>query len=201
MRRFAQLGFPTTRDEEWKFTSVTPIARIPFRLAEPRPLDEAAVAALESARRILTAEPYAALLVFVNGRFVPELSSSDRLPVGVRAGSLAVALEEVPGVVEAHLGRYAATNGTSFAALNTAFIQDGAFIHIAREIVLEAPVHLLYVASPADAPEIAHPRNLIVCEEHTQATVIESYIGVGETAYFTNAVTEIVAGESSVLDY
>jgi len=201
IRRFEQLGFPTTRDEEWKYTSVAPIARTLFRPAEPRALDAAASAALESVRRVLAAEPFAALLVFLNGRFAPELSSADGLPDGVRVSSLAAALEETPEIVEQHLNRYADLNGTAFAALNTAFIQDGAFVHLPRGMVLEPPIHVVFLASPGDAPEITHPRNLIVCEEQSQATVIESYVGAGDRPYFTNAVTEIAACENSVLEY
>ncbi|MGA9884326.1 MAG: Fe-S cluster assembly protein SufD [Candidatus Acidiferrales bacterium] len=193
--RFNEVGFPTQRDEDWRFTNLAAIAQTPFRLARngrslPSPEQ------VEAFRM-----PGAACtLVFVDGRFAPQLSWLGNLPSGVTVASLASELATNPGTVEPHLGRYLNTQRDSFAALNTAFIEDGAFVHIAKSVVAEAPIHLLYVSTPHDFPAVSHPRNLIVAEENSRATIVEDYASLGGTA-LCNTVTELVAGDSSVISH
>jgi Fe-S cluster assembly protein SufD len=116
--------------------------------------------------------------------------------------------------VQQHLARYARYRDRAFVALNTALMEDGAYVRIPRGVIVEEPIHLLFVGSAADgAPAVSHPRILIVAEENSQATVIETFVGVGDGVgrptpglpdggvYFTNAVTEIVAAENAVLDH
>src|SRR5690349_9389342 len=123
LERFAELGFPTTRLEDWKYTSVAPIARIPFA---PAPPDTGSKRSLPAS---LGYKDFAASLVFVNGRCVEQLPASDALPSGVRVTSLAAALAGPhAALVEQHLTRYARYDDHAFVALNTAFIEDGAFI-------------------------------------------------------------------------
>ena len=190
-RRFAELGFPTTRDEDWRFTNVSTIARTQFSAA---PSDLSAWGERQLEQRLA---PYEGglRLVFINGRYLPELSSP-KLPRGIRA----TPLREANGAVEAHLARYAAYQDRAFVALNTANFEDGACIEIPKGTVVEDPIHLVFLATGGDVPVISHPRSLIVVGPGSQATVVESYLGHG-TKYFTNAVTEIVAGERSVVDH
>lgn len=190
-RRFAEMGFPTTRDEDWRFTNVSPIARTQFSAA-PSDLSGWGEGQLE--QRLV---PYEGgpRLVFINGRYSPELSSL-KLAWGIRA----TPLREANGAVEAHLARYADYQDRAFVALNTANFKDGACIQIPKGTVVEGPIHLVFLASGGDVPVISHPRNLVVIGSGSQATVVESYIGHG-AKYFTNAVTEIVAGERSVVDH
>jgi Fe-S cluster assembly protein SufD len=201
MERFITLGFPTIKHEEWKYTSVAPIARVPF---QPAVRDEVAVMERDL-------KPFgdvaACRLVFVNGRFAPHLSSDvSELPPGVRAGSLADALRSDSAIVEAHLAQYAHFDNHTFVALNTALMEDGAYVYIPRNRVIEEPIHLLFIATADGKPSVSHPRNLVVLDENSQATVIETYIGGGRAAtegcpYFTNAVTELAVGENAVLDH
>jgi Fe-S cluster assembly protein SufD len=195
--RFAELGFPTTQDEDWRFTSVAAIAQTPFGLAR----DER----VEVAPRAIEAFTFPGLactrLVFVNGRYAPRLSSGRPLPDGVTVGSLAQALSADPGFLEPHLARYADYHHDAFSALNTAFMEDGAFVHIPRGRVLEEPVHLLYVSTTTAAPTMTHPRNLIVAGDSSEATLVEDYVSLGEGVSFSNVVTEVVAGEGSVLSH
>ncbi len=193
---FAKTGFPTRRDEEWRFTNVSPIAETPFTLAT-------------KAGSTLTSDALAAYtydgmggtqLVFVNGHFQADLSSAE-FPKGVTVSTLAQAMTGNAAVVEAHLGKYAAPDSQAFVALNTAALEDGAFVQIARNAVIEDPIHLLFVSAPHGGPTVSHPRTLIVAEENSQATLVESYSGTADGVYFTNAVTEIVARENSVLDH
>lgn len=200
MKRFTELGFPTTRNEDWKFTNVAPIAKFPFavKLAASSEKDGLTVATLERAAYTIGD---ATQLVFVNGSYAPELSSLRSLPDGVRVTSLAAALHAHGDLLERHLARYAAFQDYAFTALNTAFLGDGAFIHLPRGTTVEAPIHLLFVTTAAAEGTVSHPRNLILAEAESQVTLVESYVGLEEEVYFSNAVTEIVASKGSVLDH
>jgi Fe-S cluster assembly protein SufD len=195
--RFLSVGFPTTRQEEWRFTSVAPIAEREFRLAAgPRP-DPAVVDPLR-----LPGEQ-AAELVFVNGSHVPALSRLGDLPRASRVESLAASLADRGPEVEPHLARVAQFERHPFVALNTAFLHDGAYIHLPAGTILERPIHLLFV-STGEAEGIStmtHPRVLVVLGAGSQALIVETYAGPDGAQYFTNAVTEIVLGENAVLDH
>lgn len=197
MDRFSELGFPTTHEEDWRFTNVAPIAETSFRLAQDGPV--------EPTRRELERFGFSDLagirLVFVNGRYEPGLSWLQRLPEGVRVGSLVHELTTDPGALEQHLGRYADHQHDAFCALNTAFMEDGAFVLIPRRTVLSEPISLLYVSAPTADPAITHPRNLIVAGEESQATIVEDYVSLSGDVHFSNVVTEVVVGENSVLSH
>ena len=191
MDQFVRVGFPTPRDEEWRFTPVAPIAQAEFSPAAPT---RVASAVLTPYRFGHAEWPQ---LVFVNGKFAPEHSKIPALPSGVRVASLAAALADDPRVVEAHLSRYARPDVSAFAALNTAFMRDGGFVHVPAGVVLEQPIHLLFVSTPGSSGA-AHPRNLIVVERGARASIVESYVGLeGAGAYLTNAVTEVFSGEDA----
>jgi Fe-S cluster assembly protein SufD len=197
IERFAALGFPTLDDEEWRFTNLASLVRVPFRLARPQ---RSAVTAAQVQRVAPPVEP-CSLLVFVDGRFAPELSALGQLPPGVILGSLALGVREQRDLVEPHLAQYADYEEHPFIALNTAFVNDGAFLFVPRGTVLALPVHFLFVATEAGEPTAAHPRNLVVLGANSQARVVESYVGMRDRITLTNAVTEIVAGEHAVLDH
>lgn len=148
--RFDARGFPTTRDEEWRFTSVAPIAKAQFPEAAPK----------------------------------------------VSGDSLRAALEQDPQLVEEHLGQYASYEDNPFVALNTAHFEDGAFVHIPANTVVERPLRIGFTAVP---DRTTHPRNLIVVGAGSQVQIIEKYTGRGP--YFTNAVTEIVVGENAIVEH
>ena len=123
------------------------------------------------------------------------------MPEGVKAGSLASALDSDGGLLEEHLARYASYRRNAFTALNTAFVEDGAFVYLPKDAVVKEPIHLLFLSTASKDPAVCHPRNLIVAGSSAQATVIESYAGLEGGVYFTNAVTEIVTGEQSRIDH
>jgi Fe-S cluster assembly protein SufD len=174
---------------------VSAIARTTFRPASDVKLAKGDTAAWR-------VDDVAATLVFVNGRYSAELSEVAALPKGVTVTSLADRIGVAPEEVEKHLGRYADTQRDPFVALNTAFINDGAYVHVARGVVVEAPIYLLYLSTKEDAPTMTHPRNLIVAEDEAQVAVIEDYASVGgESVVLSNAVTELVAGESAVAQH
>ncbi len=200
--RFCQAGFPTTRDEDWRFTNVSEIARTPFRLAAkavPRDGSTELTPADLAPWRIPGA---ACQLVFINGRFSPRLSSVSKLPAGVEVDSLARKLALNPSALEPHLGRYLDIQRDSFSALNTAFAEDGAYVRVERGIVLEAPIHLLFLGADTGAPAVTHPRNLIVAEENSQVSVVEDYVSLpqsGAAVTLSNSATELIAGDNSVV--
>ncbi len=195
--RFTELRFPSTQDEAWRHTDVAPVAEIPFQAAGYR-------------RDARTAEQLAEVtfgaaswsrLVFLNGHFSPELSTLQPLRAGVRVSSLAVALGTDASAVEPYLAHHARYEDRAFVALNTAFMKDGAFVSIPPDTALEAPLHLVFASTADGEATMSHPRNLIVMGPGSQATIAQSYIGVGEGRYFTNAVTELVLGEHATIDH
>jgi Fe-S cluster assembly protein SufD len=194
--RFCEVGFPTTHDEDWRFTNVSAIAKTPFKLAAP-PAHQVGKADLA-----LFALPDAACqLVFIDGYFAPELSQVGTLPEGLEITSLAKALEANPAAIEAHLGKYLDIQRDPFSALNTAFAQDGGFVHVKKGVVLEQPIHLLFVSTAGDVPLMSHPRNLIVAEAESQVSVVEDYVSLKGGVAFSNTATEIVAGGSAVVSH
>jgi Fe-S cluster assembly protein SufD len=201
LERFAEIGFPSTRQEQWRSTNVAPLARLRYRLPAHGPADAAGITAEAIAPHLWEA---AATLVFVDGHFAPSLSRRDELPAGVFAGSLAVALETMPKEIEPWLGRQASYEEQAFVALNTAFFEDGAFLSLPKGTVIERPIHLLFLSSaaPGELPVAAFPRNLIVAGESSQVRVVETYASLQENAvYFTCPVTEIEAGPNSAVDH
>lgn len=194
INRFYELDFPTTDLEDWRFTDTSPIAETAFRRASARTGAEPPAGITDGPLR-------ACQLAFVNGVFAPRTSSVLGLPDGVRAGSLAELLRTEPSAAEAHLGRTAAFDQNAFTALNTAFFRDGAFIHVPRGLVVEEPIHLLFVAIGEGEPAVVHPRVLVVLEEGAQATIVESYVSHGGGVYFTNAVTEVVLADGAVAEH
>ncbi len=194
--RFSEAGFPTTRDEDWRFTNPAAIAQTPFHLIRNGH-------SLPSQKDIEQFRMTGAgcRLVFVDGRFVPGLSSIGKLPAGVTVSNLAAEIARNPEAIEKHLGRYLNTQRDSFGALNTAFLEDGAYVHISKGVVLESPVAVLYVSTEHDSPAVNHPRNLIVAEENSQATIVEDYVSLGGGQALCNTVTELVAGDHSVVSH
>ncbi len=194
--RFCDVGFPTTKDEDWRFTNVSPISSEPFGLPQG---GKAQLTATDVQPFLI--ESVACSLVFVNGRFVPELSAMKLLPTGVEAGSLADESANPAGALELHLGRYLNIERDPFNALNTAFIDDGAYVRIQRGVVLEAPIQLLFISTAADFPRMTHPRNLLIAERDAQATIVEEHVSLGRGVSFSNVVTELIAAENAVISH
>jgi Fe-S cluster assembly protein SufD len=193
--RFVELGFPTVREEDWRFTNVAPIVATEFRPAPAVRLD---VGVLQSF--LWPDAPFRA--VVVNGRFVPELSRLGGLPNGVRFGSLAAAAVDHADVVGRYLGQLCDAGASAFTALNTAFTLDGAYVFVPDGLVLEQPLQILFVATGAGAEAaISHPRTLIVAGDRSQLQIVETYVSAAGERHFSNAVTEVAAGEGAIVDH
>ncbi len=193
--RFEALDFPTTRDEAWKYTSVAPIVKA--QLQQPLALDLAGVTA-ETLAPFTYNEARQSQLVFINGFFAETLSNLSALPAGVIVSNLANVPTEAANLVRKHLATQADHLDHTFTALNTANLNDGAFVFIPRGKAVEAPIHLLFVSTENT---LSHPRVLIVADEGSVSTVIESYVSLHETASFSNAVTEVVTLSGAVVDH
>jgi Fe-S cluster assembly protein SufD len=196
--QFVTMGFPTTKQEEWRFTSVDAIVDGGFVLAGSpgSPVPEVDV------------DPFrlpdtAAELVFVDGHYVPSLSRSTVLPHDTHVESLASAMAANRERLGLHLAHLAPYEGRPFVALNAAFLGAGAWIDLAAGSVLEQPLHLLFVAD-GDAggrPCMTHPRVVVVLGENSQASIVETFVGRDGAGYFTNAVTDVVVGENAGLEH
>jgi Fe-S cluster assembly protein SufD len=197
LQSFSELGFPTTRHEEWRYTNVSPIARTRFHPASPY-------------RSGLAAADFSGFtfggveccqLVFVDGHFSETLSMFGQLPRGARVRNLAGSLSSDRNRVEPHLARYARIEDNAFAALNTAFMRDGAFIFLPAGTILRDVIHVLHLSTVGMEPTVSYPRTLIVAGEGSQAGIVETHAAIGEGVYFTNSVTEVVAGPGAVIDH
>ena len=195
--RFERLGFPTTHQEEYRFTNVAPIEKAGFR-----PAAVAGVPALEEVDR-LTYEG-CDRVVICDGVFTPSLSRLGALPDGVVVESLAAALTRQGELVERYLHRAEALEDGPFAALNTALFTDGLFVYVPKGATLERPLHVLVLASGNavdGAPPVSFPRLLLVVEENAEAKIIETYAATGENPYWTCAVTELWTGDSARFEH
>jgi Fe-S cluster assembly protein SufD len=197
IEKFAELGFPTPRNEDWHFTSVAPIAESVFS-----PLrGSSGVIEREALDPFTFAQRDWPLLVFVNGRYSAALSSLGALAKGVRATDLSSTLRNEPALIEPWLGKLSPLDGRSFSALNAAFMSDGAVIHIAPDTEAPVPLHVIFVSDSSAAKGVAHLRNLISAGRNSKATVIESYVSLGDSHYFTNAVTEVKVEAGATLTH
>ena len=188
--RFNALGWPTTRREEWKYTSLASLTSIDWKTDQRHAVPPDA------------ASPFGDLpiaeLMFINGVLHANRAALANEHPGIRIQPMAAAMQ-TEGFVQ-HFGRYADHERHAMTAQNTALWQDGAYIELAPGTLLEGFIHLFYVGGGTPKhPVMSHPRNLIVAGRGSQITVVESYVGKG--TYFTNTVTEIVAGEGSVVDH
>ncbi len=195
IERFAELGFPTRKNEAWKYTSVAKIAKAAL---DPDPPARNGVSR-EDIRAFLGSEAAQGWLVFEDGRFAPELSSDDALPTGVEAGGLADALDVHTELIRPLLDREDALN-RPFAALNGAFQRDGAFVRVTAGAAPERPIQLLFVTSPGASGHVANPRNIIQIDRGAKAAVMLRYESCCKDVYWTNAMTQILLQENAELD-
>ena len=195
IERFAELGFPSMKREDWKYTNVTPIAR--FIALEPG--GDAATGA--EALAVVDTSAMEHALVFLNGHFAPELSSPGVLPHGAVVDGLARVLHERPELAEPFLSRPSEIDERCFLSLNTAFQRDGAFVSLPRGAVLEEPIHLVFANGGGATNRTSHLRNLIAIAESASAVVVERYVALEDADYVTNAVTDVALGANAQLDH
>jgi Fe-S cluster assembly protein SufD len=191
--RLGATGWPSRREEAWRFTPIGPIRNMRFAPAATD--DDGIDGGLLD--RLGFADSYR--LVFVNGRLRPDLSTARALPRGVVAGSLAEALTGEPAPIEAVLGRLARPELHAFAALNAAYFTDGAFVLVPPHTIIERPIHLVFLAAGGESPTASLPRTLVLAGEESEAVVVESYAGSSPHALLVAPVTEIAVGAGARL--
>jgi Fe-S cluster assembly protein SufD len=191
---FNSSGFPTTRDEDWRFTSLAALTRTEFRRAP-----EAAVSREAIEKWHLVGG--ACRLVFINGHFVAGLSDLTGLPAGLQVSSLSQALGSSSESVEQHLGRYANLRRDVFAALNTALWEDGAYIRVQPGAKIDQPIYLLFVTTDAGDAVMTHPRSLIIAGPASEAAIVEDYVSLGSGAALSNSVTELAAADDAIISH
>src|SRR4051812_29317846 len=193
--RFAELGFPTTKNEDWHYTSVTPIADQEFTLLTAR-IDDVQE---EQLQPFLFAGNDWPTIVVVNGRFAPHLSSIRSLPQGVKIETMADSWHTSKSL-PSEVGRIANLDH-AFTALNTAFLHDGVSIEILKDAELSVPIHILYVTDSTAAKGMIHPRTVIVAGRNSKASVVESYVSLSDAMHLTNAVTEVTVTRGANLSH
>lgn len=202
MKHFSELGMPVVRElsfplkEDWIYTDLRTIADTPFH-TEPA----------EAELNDTALSPYEFgcsdwhRLVIANGVYSPALSRISDLPGGVVVSRLSDALADHPELVQPHLARYADVENAGLTALNTALFEDGLFVYVPRGGVLETPVHVHYVTTGCETPVATQPRTLVVAGDGANLKVVESYTGITDQRYLTNAVTEISVGRDGHVDH
>jgi len=195
--RFLELGFPTTHDEEWRFTNIAPIRSAQFEPSFRLPQQEIAKSDLDG---MYLTGPDGIHLVFINGRFAHNLSSVGGAVAHGEVGSLADAIKRSDPAL-ASLATIASYEQNAFVALSTAFMQDGAYIRIRDGASLETPVECLFVTTSPAESLVASPRNLFLVGNDSKVTIVESYVGHQQRAYLNNVVTEIVVGRNATVEH
>ena len=195
--RFEELDFPTTRNEEWKYTNVAPILKVPYREIFDLDADGLTVERIEPFTFV---ESRHSQMVFIDGIYSKELSDLSGLPHSAVVTSLAGMTEEQSLVASRHLAAYAKYQDDAFTALNTAHIGDGALVYIPDGKIVETPLHLLFISTSEEA-SATHPRVLIIAGKGAMATIIESYVSTDDNVYLTNAVTEVFTAEESAITH
>ena len=200
LSRFTELGLPTTRrgNEKWKYTNVAPISKATFEYPIEPSRDEVKVSDI---RGVAPWDDSWINLVFVDGHYSEALSTGLASVNGARVTNLADAVLSDREVVERHLAQHATFEDDGFTALNTAFLQDGAFIHVPEGESLPSLLNLIFVTSGGEQPIVSYPRALIVAGRHSKLTIIESYVSLSPTPYFNNAVTEIVLEDGAQVEH
>lgn len=189
-------GFPTTRDEMWRYTNIAPFLRRNFTLA-PAPANSLQFDSSVSWN--FPGDHYR--LVFIDGYFSPTLSHINDIPAGVIITNLAQGFLQQPDLISQHLEQCNKPNATAFTQLNTAFINDGAFIYLPAKTVVEKPIQLLFIATTTQEMRMASIRNLIIAEPNSQAHIIEHYLNVENNLYFTNTSSEIMLSENACIQH
>src|SRR5450759_2894706 len=198
IEKFSELGFPTTKQEDWRFTNILPLTKVPFRSVSKKDLPEVRT---DDIRKFIIGGASSSLLVFINGYFSNKLSDISSLPDEVVAGSLAEATGIYGEQIQHHLSRHLPLQSHPFAALNTAFIHDGAFVYIPNDCKVASPIQLLFISvSTKEGNAVSYPRNLIIVGEKASATFVESYVALSDDVYFSNTVTEVFVEKESAVD-
>ncbi|MEN8152552.1 MAG: Fe-S cluster assembly protein SufD [Acidobacteriota bacterium] len=196
---FSATGLPGTDEEEWKYTDLSTVLKYNYNSPEE---NTSPYIISDDVKKIIPEKLSPFYLIFLNGNFSPELSTSSKKPDGIRFESIREELNRENNELKKFLETYSPEGRkNSIAALNSAYLNDGAFIKIERSVTQPLPLHLIYINTNIKEATINSPRNIIIAEENSSVSVIEEYIGVKNSKYFTNSRTEILLKKGSSLDH
>jgi len=187
-------GLPTTESESWRYTDLKSLASLPFILAPEQK-------GIEKVEELSFLDDEWLRLVYCNGHLKRTMSAVGDLPQGMRVTSLSEMLAEEAVCVRNHLSGVSSFREGVFNALNLALSSEGAVIEIPEGIVVDRPIHLVFINEADSEPFMVHPRVLILAGRNSQVSVVETHLGLTESTYFANSVTEIVASENAAVDY
>lgn len=194
MRRLEKFGFPTVKDEEWKYTNLLPIIKNEYALSA-----EESTISTDLFKKYILTQTETNVIVFVNGQYHKELSNLDTANVTVCP--LSVAENTHKNTVQKYWGKALPENPDSLVSLNSALASDGVFIHLPKNTVAERPIQIVYFTTNVSSDLFLQTRNLIVVEENAQVQITERHQNVSQKEVFTNTVTEIFAHDNSLIDY
>lgn len=194
IKSFEAVGFPTPSDEAWKSINLSVLTK-PYRQSTA---GAGAISAEVVKDALLGIDAWT--IVFVDGFYNKAFSDLSEIPTGLTVTSIADAIQSESSILTGHLSSVADLDH-AFTALNTAFLKDGALVHVARNVAIERPVHVLYLSTSSDEPSVSYPRSLFVAEENSQLTVVETFAGIGSGSYVSNHVAEIIVGDRAVVDH
>ena len=192
---FSRSGFPTQRHEHWKYTNVSAIEKRSFDLAAP---SSRAAAGLDERLPYGDAAPR---LVVVDGRVDRELSDLRALPPGVRIEDFTRVVEHDSGFLEGRLGNIVSPEKTAFTALNAAFMDSGAVVRVDPDTVVDAPVHLVFISGSHGRERAYSPRIVIAAGAGSRIAVVEHFIGLDDTVYLDNVVTEVEIASGAAVEH
>ena len=199
LEQFQKSGFPTSALEEWKYTSTDSIRNNPFSLvtddSTAESIDESDLEPIEipdlDVHRI----------AFVDGFYAEQLTRTDGLPDEVILQDLEAALSDHSDLVEEHLGQHVDGEDYPFAALNTAFLSHGAFLHVPDGVIVDKPIHILHLTTTDDEYGAVFPRNLFSVGENSEVSIFEHYADTTDAVYFSNTVSELYADRNAFVDH
>ncbi|MBI3257887.1 MAG: Fe-S cluster assembly protein SufD [Ignavibacteriae bacterium] len=189
MRRFAELGFPTVRHEEWKYANIMPALSIPF--ISPKP----SILTADEVKEFYLDEIKANVIVFVNGYYAPE--HSNIISEEIKISTTSQVLKNTEGVSQ--FSEISGYKNETFTVLNTDLVTDGAWVTIPDKVILDLPIHILMITDAREYAPIFHPRHTVHCGANSQAHIIYSSYTIGENSGFANTVSEVSLGQNAVL--
>lgn len=197
LRWVAKHGFPTQKDEDWKYTALGPLLEVPFEAAVAWTGQRWSASTIDA----LAVDLGGPRLVFVNGHFAIELSRLTELPEGATVTNLSAVLTEGPERLGRHFAPPLGQHPHAFTALNDALTEDGAFIHLAAGTTVEEPIQLVFLSDTGGSPLVSSPRSVVLAGASSRATIVETYAGIPGDVYCTNAVTEVVLDDGARVEH
>jgi len=191
LSQFSEQGFPSSHEEEWRYTNVSAIEK---KLFSPTINKTINLVDIEWLKLYQLQEAWS--VVLVDGHFSAELSSLEDLPVDVLVMGMADALQKLPETLENYINQSVNIDENSFIAFNTAWFTDGLFVSVNAKRILEKPIQVLHVATQQDV--LAATRTVIILDKMAEASIIETYVGY-DNAYLSSTVTEVFVGQNAHL--